>query len=307
MRALLTHIEFFQPLFLWLLLLVPLLWLRLRARRAAVMIARSAILILLILSGADPQYVTEQSTQEERLFAYDLSRSIAPAMRRWMGNVTEKNLVPNRGDRIFLFGAENEEAADWRQRLKGESPGPNSIRPDKTNLEKLFAALLALPPAPRSLFLFTDGWETQGSVERLLPAIAAAGLKVYPMLPAQRPSAANVALSKLLAPSHGNSGEAVNLKVALLNQNERAVDGTLTLSRNGQTFKTESIKLNPGSQIFSYQATLPEEPTVTYRADFTSRQPELDRYPADNHAVAWVSVRTKAKILLINGQRGGGR
>jgi hypothetical protein len=35
--------------------------------------------------------------------------------------------------------------------------------------------------------LFTDGWETQGSVERLLPALAAAGIKVYPMLPPERP------------------------------------------------------------------------------------------------------------------------
>ena len=307
MRALLPNIEFFKPMFLWLLLLVPLLWLRFRDRRAAVMIVRSAMLILVILSGADPQYVTERSTQEERIFAYDLSRSIAPAMRRWMGNVTEKNLAPNRGDRIFVFGAESEEAADWREPLKGESSEQNSIRPEKTNLEKLFTKLLALPPAPRSLFLFTDGWETQGSVERLLPAIAAAGLKVYPMLPAERPSVANVALTKLLAPSHGNSGEAVNLKVALLNQNDRAVEGTLTLSRNGQTFKTESVKLNPGSQIFSYQDTLSEEPTVTYRASFATRQSELDRYPADNQAVAWISVRSKAKVLLINGQRGGGR
>jgi Ca-activated chloride channel homolog len=307
MPRLLSQIEFLKPLFFWFLILIPFLWFRFRDRRLAVIISRTVILLLLVISGADPQFVTEQSTEQERIFAFDLSRSIAPALRRWMAKTTEANLGPQRGDRTFVFGAESEEAADWRERLKSESSGQDSIRSEKTSLENLFAKLLTLPPAPRSLFLFTDGWETQGSVERLLPAISAAGLKVYPMVPAEPQSIANVAVTKLLAPSYARSGEAVSLKIVLENQNDRAVDGTLTLSRNGQTFRTESVKLNPGSQIFTYQATLSEEPTVTYRASFAARQSELDRYPADNQAVAWISVRTKAKILLINGQKGGGR
>ncbi|MDP2603162.1 MAG: VWA domain-containing protein [Deltaproteobacteria bacterium] len=307
MAQLLSQIEFLKPLFFWFLILLPFLWFRFRDRRLAIIVSRTVILLLLILSGADPQFVTQQSTEEERIFAFDLSRSIAPALRRWMAKATEANLAPKRGDRIFIFGAESEEAADWRERLMSESSGQDLIGPEKTSLENLFAKLLTLPPAPRSLFLFTDGWETQGSVERLLPAISATGLKVYPMVPAAPQSVANVAVTKLLAPSYAKSGEAVSLKIVLENQNDRAVDGTLTLSRNGQTFKTDAVTLNPGSHIFTYQTTLSEEPTVTYRASFAARQSELDRYPADNKAVAWISVRTKAKVLLINGQKGGGR
>ena len=307
MAQLLSQIEFLKPLFFWFLLLLPVVWFRFRDRRLVVIISRTVILLLVILSGADPQYVTRQATEEGRLIAYDLSRSIAPAMRRWMEKAAEESLVPQRSDRIFVFGAESEEAADWRERLKGENSRQDSIRPEKTSLENLFTKLLALPPAPRNLFLFTDGWETQGSVERLLPAISAAGLKVYPIVPAGPPSIANVALTKLLAPSHAKSGEAISLKIALENQNDRAVDGTLTVSRNGQTFRTDAVTLNPGSHIFTYQTTLSEEPTATYRASFAARQSEFDRYPADNQAVAWISVRTKAKILLINGQKGGGR
>jgi len=307
MAQLLSQIEFLKPLFFWFLLLLPVVWFRFRDRRLVVIISRTVILLLLIFSGADPQFVTEQSTEQERIFAFDLSRSIAPAMRRWMAKTTETNLAPKRGDRIFFFAGDSEEAADWRERLKGENPRQDSIRPEKTSLEILFTKLLALPPTPRNLILFTDGWETQGNVERLLPAIAAAGLKIYPMVPAEPQSIANVAVTKLLAPSYAKSGEAVNLKVVLENQSDRAVNGTLTLSRNGQTFKTDAVTLNPGSHIFTYQTTLSQEPTVTYRASFAARQSESDRYAADNHAVAWISVRTKAKILLINGQRGGGR
>jgi Ca-activated chloride channel homolog len=155
--------------------------------------------------------------------------------------------------------------------------------------------------------LFTDGWETQGSVERLMPALAASGIKVFPILPAERPAIANVAVTKLLAPTQGDSGESLNLKVVLDNQNDRTVEGTLTVTRNGQAIKTEAVKLNPGSQTFTYQTTPTEGILTSYQATFTVRDRDLDRYPSDNHAMAWVSVRAKAKVLLINGHRGAGR
>jgi hypothetical protein len=104
MPRLLSQIEFLKPLFFWFLILLPFLWFRFRDRRLAVIISRTLIFLLLILSGADPHFVTEQSTEQERIFAYDLSRSIAPAMRRWMAKATEANLGPKRGDRIFIFG-----------------------------------------------------------------------------------------------------------------------------------------------------------------------------------------------------------
>ena len=177
----------------------------------------------------------------------------------------------------------------------------------KPDLENLLNSLLSLPAAPRSLFLFTDGWETQGSVERLLPAAAAAGIKIYPMLPPGRPAITNVAVTKILAPSQGNGGETLNLKVVIDNLNERAVDGTLILTRNGQPVKSDNVKLSPGSQTFSFQTTPVEGGLTAYQATFMSHDAEADLYPIDNSALAWVSIRAKAKVLVISGQPGGGR
>jgi Ca-activated chloride channel family protein len=171
----------------------------------------------------------------------------------------------------------------------------------------LFTTLLALPAAPRSLFLFTDGWETQGNVEALLPAIAASGLKIFPVVPTEQPKIDNVVVKRLLLPNQGKSGEAMNLRVVLENQSESEVEGTLTLTRNNQNLKSETIKLKPGSEIYTYQSTLPDNPVTSYRAQFTPRQADLDINLADNQAVAWVAVKTKAKVLLLNGQSGGGR
>src|ERR1051325_2186847 len=138
--------------------------------------------------------------------------------------------------------------------------------------------MLVAPPAPatRDLYLFPDGWETQGSVELLLPAAAAAGIKIYPIVPAGRPAIQNVAVTKLVAPTQGNSAESLNLKIVLDNQNDRTVSGTLTLSRNGQSCKSEAVKLTPGSQTFNYEVT-PAEGGLTA---FQARECQRTRYGA---------------------------
>ncbi len=303
------NIEFAKPDFLWLLCVLPLLWFRVRDRRLAVLLARTVIAALLILTLADPQSTSEQSQSEERIFAYDLSQSIPAAMHPWMARAT-KELAPNRADRIFVFGADAKAADTINDAGISDSNGSiKQVKIDgqKTNLENLLSKLLTLPAAPRSLFLFTDGWETEGDVERLIPAAAAAGMKIYPMLPAERQAIANVAVAKLLAPTQGNSGENLNLKVVLDNQNDHGIEGDLILKRNGQVFKTDMVKLPPGSHSFTYQTTPDENKLSAFRASFTAKKAEDDRFPADNHALAWVTVRTKAKILLINGRSGAGR
>ena len=99
----------------------------------------------------------------------------------------------------------------------------------------------------------------------------------------------------------------MNIKVILENHNSRDVDGTLVLTRNGVTFKTDPVKLKPGSQILSYPSTLADGPLNSYRASFTARQDEFDQFEPDNHALAWTSVRSKGKILIVSGRIDGGR
>jgi Ca-activated chloride channel homolog len=307
MKELLSDIEFAKPLFLWLMLGLPLLWLRLRDQKLIVILGRNLILLLLIFALADPHRVTRQAREEERLFAFDISHSVTTGMRRWMEGTAQGELAPSPRDRVFVFASDAKESPNWRDWLKRDSGEQEAMPTAKTNLEKLLITLLALSSTPRSLLLFTDGWETEGNVERLLPAIAASGLKIFPIVPAEQPKIDNVAVNKLVVPNQGKSGESVNLRVVLENQSEREVEGTLVLTRNGQNMKSEGIKLKPGSQIYTYQTTFPDNPTTSYRAQFTPQPGGLDINLADNQAVAWVTVKTKAKVLLLNGQSGGGR
>ena len=152
MRELLADIQIAKPLFLWLLLGLPLLWLRIRDQKLIVILVRTIVLLLLIFGLADPQWVTRQAKREERIFAFDISQSVTSSMRRWMGTTADGSLAPTQGDRVFVFAADTKEAPDWREWLKKDGAHPDSIQPAKTDLEKLFTTLLALPAGPRSLF-----------------------------------------------------------------------------------------------------------------------------------------------------------
>ncbi|HET7393060.1 MAG TPA: VWA domain-containing protein [Candidatus Binatia bacterium] len=309
MTTLLADVQFAKPLLLWLLIGLPILWFWFADRRWFVLIWRTLILVVLIIALADPQFVTQQTTREseERIFAFDVSKSISASMRQWMDTSAQGALAPNGADRTLIFAGEAKDSAKWRESIKAGVSMQDSVKPENTNLQQLFESLLSLPPAPRSVYLFTDGWENHGKLELMLPAIAASGLKVYPIVPAQRMSLANVTLARLIAPTHGDAGQAVNIKVVLENHNGREVDGRLLLTRNGVTFKTDQVKLKPGSQIISYQSTLADGPLNSYRASFTARQDEFDQFEPDNHALAWTSVRSKGKILIVSGRIEGGR
>ncbi len=302
MSGFLSQLQFAQPLFLLLLILLPLLWLRWRRLSLPAILWRSVVLLLLVLALADPRDVKQATKPGARIFAFDLSRSIPDGMRLWMA---QQSLVPQTGDHVFVFGGAAEEVKDWQRWLKGKIPSER-IKPEQTNLEALFSTLLRLPSAPRSVFLFTDGWETEGDVERLLPSLGQAGIRVFPVLPPEQPATANVAVKKVVAPYEGTRGEAINLRVLLENYGTREVEGSLLLKRNGQPLKTEAVRLKPGGQIFAYQTALNEGGLLSFQAQFTPRDPNADLFPQDNQATAWVAVQSKEKVLLLNGRAGEG-
>jgi hypothetical protein len=229
--------EFAKPAFLWLLAALPFLWFGLRGRGVTVFIVRTIVVALVILTLADPQLASRQSSSEARLFAFDVSDSIPASLRQWMRESRNGLAAPKETDRVVLFGSAAAGVTDWQKQLDGDRAQSAALQTDGTNFESLLKTVLAMPTPPKNLYLFTDGWETQGNVDRLLPAVAAAGIKIYPMVPAGRPAIANVAVSKLIAPSQGDRAENVNLKVVVENQNDRPVEGTLTIDRNGQTIK----------------------------------------------------------------------
>jgi len=303
MNQLISQVQLTQPLWLWLLLLLPLLWLRFRRIPLIVVLWRSVVLLLLALALAGPERVAQATRQGERLFAFDLSRSIPEGMKSWMAQQASRLQT---ADRVFVFGGGVEEVEDWERLLKGKDAA-GRIEPERTNLEALFSVLLGLPPAPRSVYLFTDGWETEGAAERLLPSLGRSGIRVYPMAPPGRFQFPSVAVARIIAPHYGVKGESATLKVMAENYNAADVEGRLILRRAGQAFKDEAVTLKPGSQLLAYQVPVEEGPLLSLQAEFMPRNAQADQFDGDNQATAWISVQDKAKALVLNGQPGEGK
>lgn len=303
MAAFFSQIELAEPSYLWLLVLLPLLWIRLRRGAVLAILWRSALFCLLVLALAEPAWVEQRRTarepkRPERVVAFDLSRSIPEAMRLWMAEKAKKDLAIGPGDRVFLFAREAREVKDWESRLRDPSAG-DQPGPERTDLEALFSALLRLPRAPRELYLFTDGWENQGSVARLFLSLPQSALKVFPILPAGPLPVANVAVRKVVAPHQGTSGEGVELKAIVDNRGATELEGTLVLSGNGETLAERTVRVRPGSQIYAFRAVLREGPLAAFRLSFRPRSAALDLFSEDNEATAWVAVRSKEKVLLL--------
>lgn len=306
-----SELHLAKPFFFWLLLLLPLLWLGLRRRSVAVLLWRSLVFLLLVLALADPERVKEsriegRAPKLERIFAFDLSRSIPDAMRAWMVRKAKEDLAIGPEDRTLVFARQVKEVSDWERWVRGEVSG-DSLDPARTDLEALFSALLRLPSASRTLFLFTDGWENQGSIDRQLLSLPQSGLRIFPVLPPNPPEILNVAVKKFLAPSQGISGEGIQLKAVVENQGPKDVEGSLLFKRDGELVRSEPVKVRPGSQIYNFQTRLTQGPLVAFQVSFVSQAAGLDRFPQDNQATAWVAVRSKEKVLLLSARPGENR
>ena len=89
MEEFLSHLHLAKPLLLLLFLLLPMISMWRRGHSWALILWRCMIFSLLVIALAEPEWVSKQkvspATREgERVFAFDLSRSIPMQTRRWM-------------------------------------------------------------------------------------------------------------------------------------------------------------------------------------------------------------------------------
>ena len=305
----LPNIEFANPDFLWLGALLPLFWWWWRAGARSAVVFRSLIVVLLVVSLAQPQQVTETHEKSEslgRTFVFDLSRSIQPATRRWMLETARKRTSTLRPDRFFVFGGRALAADDWEEWLQGATVDP-AVQPEKTNLAESLTQILADPSVTGSIYLFTDGWETEGNVRDKLPSLSRSAARIIPLVPPGGQEVANVEVTRILAPHEGESRARIKLKVVLHNMSGDPVKGKIIWKRDKRPWQTKTLTVEPGHQLRSYEAVLPEKGLIAYQATFIPDDSLKDTFDGDNQATAWVSVKAKERVLVFNGGAKQGR
>ena len=169
------------------------------------------------------------------------------------------------------------------------------VNREGTDIEQaLLASLPALPPHERGrAILLSDGRQTRGNVERILPFLRRVGLEVYPVaVPPTGPS--GVAWEQLTAPPVVQRGSSVPLKLVFTNGTDRPQPLDVTVSLQGLPVARRRERLPPGWHVVSLSVpalkagTMAVEVAVTVPTD---SQPQ--------RRTAYVEVEGPPQLLLV--------
>ncbi|GIX05677.1 MAG: hypothetical protein KatS3mg115_0080 [Candidatus Poribacteria bacterium] len=190
---------------------------------------------------------------------------------------------------------ENNAPERWADRLR-EPPVPT----EGTSLERaVLQGLGLLPPwGERRILLLSDGAETLGQVELLLPRLQAerVPIDVLPLRPEPIPDAR---LLQIEVPPKTREGESVPVRL-ILESTQRGT-GTLSLLVDGQTALTQTLSLSVGVQ--EWEGSLP--PLVRESAEIVAfLKADWDHQPANDRIGAIVERAEPPVLAFVPGPAG---
>ncbi len=261
--------ELICPLWLLILLLLPLFWFPLRKKGWLSALLRSLILLLLALALCQAEVVST-SAGGTLLFLVDRSRSAGAAL-------SEEDLPRQAGveGKVLYFG--DERSSDIGSALSRASS--------------------LISPRGGKIVLLSDGWDTGGDLEAGIEVCRSAGIKVDSIpLAASRDD-----LSLLLsAPRTVSAGEVFQLRILLHAQG--IAEGILRLSIDGEELMEETLSLNEGLNTFQLPLSFEEAGTHSLEGEIRGRG---DFFIENNSAFHFSRVLARKGLLIISSQPGG--
>jgi uncharacterized membrane protein len=296
-----------QPVWLWLLALIPLFLLIQRftlvnlskgQQRLSVLFR---LLILALLAVAMSGLSSRGYRQQMALvIAVDVSPSVPDAaLKEAQETINQlwKSRKKNDIIRVLTF------ANSSRLRSSKAGLAPKITRHKKelaSNLQAAIRHAYSLLPADylHRLLLFSDGRETKGSaLEEVLNA-KRRGIRVFTQVSkAKYPP--EVFIQNLRFPSivRLNSPFYVNVDVFSTYKAKKVL---LTLYKNGFLLAYRRVDLVKGSQSFQFRAQVDEPGVTSIQAVI---KPGLDRFKGNNRFVRAIPIRGKPRVLYLEGNR----
>ena len=248
------------------------------------------------------------------VFALDVSKSISPefldAAIQWARDAVE--LGKPQHARFIGFGASSAvvETADELGTLPVHEAGPfvpNSKASEKQPLRSIDQSgtniALAVRQAMTSfasnhlkrLVLITDGHETEGEIEEVIPELQNLGIRVF-TVPAAVRGNNDSWVESINVPSAVRSKEMIEVSVLVFSR--IANDATVALDISESKVASKEIELEPGFTKVSFEVRLPNEGSVALQA---SVDVVGDPYPVNNSLDRTVSVGPAPHVLYVEG------
>ncbi len=315
-------IAFDSPIYLLLLLLLPLMWwLGYRSlsglgqwRRLSALFLRSLVLVILVLALADIQH-KRRSDQLTVIYLLDQSLSIPIDQRLAMVDYVNASIEQHHNEAhndryaVIVFGRD---AAVEIPLVNVSIPLNRRIEtlldPEYTDLATAIQRAKAMFPydAAKRIVLITDGNQNLGNAQRDARAATASGISID-VVPVMLSARNEVAVEKIDMPAGARRGQPFEMRVVLRNDapigKEQTVAGKLRIVRKSgereETIVEQAVEVPPGKRVYTTPEEIDQPDFYTYEAHFTPNDPADDGMTQNNRASAFTQVRGKGHVLLI--------
>ncbi|MFV1964231.1 MAG: VWA domain-containing protein [Pirellulaceae bacterium] len=313
-------IDFDSPVYLWLGLLAPLLWLfSLRSlaglgrfRWMLANMIRTLVFLAMVLALAEIQLL-RSSDKITVIYLLDQSASIPlekrQAMLEYAVQEVDEHRNRERQDRagVIVFGRNASiEVPPFDDDIvaMGGVDSYLDLRADATNLEAALKLAKASFPEDSSkrIVIVTDGNENIGDARSLATSLIEDGIGMD-VVPVRLESRAEIAVEKVTLPADIRKGQPIETRVVLHNYAEEVIHGKVRVTRRAgrqeEFLGEKEVALAPGKNVFAFDHTIEQPAVYTYQADFVPLDPEDDLMAQNNRATAFTHVRGKGRVLFI--------
>lgn len=312
------HLDFTNPLVLFLLSLIPLALFLARnslanlssTRRTLSIAARVLLITLVVLALAGLRFKTT-SRDLALIFLVDVSASVKQDDRQEILDLINgeiANAQPRDYVGVVAFAREpsvelaptrKEELGDWRITEISSNPAR-----DYTNIAAALRLASALVPEDASarFVLLSDGNENLESYSTEAELLRASGVEVHTRAIGtttdSRQSSGEVAIRDLQVPEKLAEGEAFDLRVTI--DSTRDADATLRVYRNESVVSERSVHVvASGENVFVLPQRVEQKGFYSFRAEVEAI--EFDGFVQNNSREAFAIVEGRPKTLYLYG------
>jgi Mg-chelatase subunit ChlD len=305
-------IGFDHPVWLWALLLLPVLAVvglratgRVRPRQHRAATALRVVAVgLLVLALASPR-LASSGNGVDVAFLVDDSDSVGSAGRAaedWIREAVGTRHGPDRAA-LALFGADGRVEYSLRDDppTGGFATVVDGTATDIASALRLAQGVLGSEQR-RRVVLFTDGRQTDGDAVAAARELADAGVPVD-VVPIGGGVAADVLVEEVRAPNRVRDGESYEVVGVLRNTGEDPVDVTVVTSADGEEVDRREVTAGPGRTEVTIPRTAEEGGTVRYEIRIASGASAV---PDNDVGRTAVQVDGPPRVLVFAGEAGAG-
>ena len=298
--------KFHHPFFLFVLLLIPAIWLMMRyspwrdsRRLHRLLIAglRSLLILLAGLALADPRLITK-TDRVNLLFCVDRSESISRDKTTAIHDFIQQALTSmDEQDQAGLIAFGKQPSLELSLRNPFEfSDMQSDINPNFTNLADALQLAIGQFPSvgEKKIALFTDGNENIGEAKQRIALAASLGVQIWPVPVESWFGGHEVFVSDVAAPVAVPLETPYEISVEVTSSHD--TEGELILLKNEALMSSETVRLHAGKNRFVVTDQLRESGLYLYKAILNCPN---DLIFQNNEGMAFVKGEQKSQVLYV--------